>query len=62
MLTAFIFVCSLSGPCDRASAVDVIVTPVRSAIPTTCLFEGMAQLARTRLADDTVRAVVRCER
>jgi hypothetical protein len=48
MLKAIILVCSLSTPmpdCDEASALDVLRTPVLSALPGRCMMLGQAYLA-----------------
>lgn len=66
MLKAVILVCSLSTPypdCDEAHALDVLRTPVVSALPGRCLMLGQAYLAELwsemRVGDYTV---VRCRR
>jgi hypothetical protein len=48
MLKAVILVCSLSTPlidCDEGHALDVLRTPVVSALPGRCLMLGQAYLA-----------------
>ena len=65
MLHAVILICSLQGPCTSDSAIDVIKTPIRSALPTTCFFEGQAYIAQTEFgrtlrADEVIQ--IHCER
>lgn len=46
MLRAIILVCSLSSPdCTESTALDVLRTPVVSALPGRCLMLGEAYLA-----------------
>ncbi|GJD51067.1 hypothetical protein OPKNFCMD_3818 [Methylobacterium crusticola] len=59
-------VCAVGTPrvdCMRATALDVIVQPAASAIPTACLLEGEARLASgaLELAPGTY-PLFRCER
>lgn len=62
MLRAVILVCSLSTPhCDEATALDVLRTPVVSALPGRCLMLGEAYLAELGLRPGD-HARVRCVR
>ena len=47
--------------CTRATALDVVSHPASSAVPTACLIEGEATLARLAPRPETY-AVIRCER
>lgn len=67
MLTAVIFVCLAGTECRAETAIDVLRTPVESAIPSTCLMQGEAFLAATEIGrtmqDEVARvACVRKER
>lgn len=68
MLKAIVLICSLTTPqsdCTRDTALDVLVTPVSSALPGRCLMLGMAYLAETSFGQE-MRAsdycLVRCVR
>jgi len=46
MLKGLILICSLTGPCDRHTATDIIIVPgARSAVPSQCLQQAEAYLA-----------------
>jgi hypothetical protein len=51
MLTAMVLVCAMAGlpdlaPCDRESALDVILVPEQFSNPVTCFFHGQAYAAQ----------------
>ena len=64
MLKAVILVCALTGPCNTDTAVDVIQTPVLSALPGRCLMLGQAYLAGNEIGRDIEgrRVIVACRR
>jgi hypothetical protein len=49
MLHAVILICSLGSPCTPESAIDLIRTPVMSALPSMCFMQGQAYLAQTEI-------------
>lgn len=57
MLTAIILICSVvrtpdTANCTPDTAIDVMRTPVASAMPTTCFMEAQAFLAQMQLGRD----------
>jgi hypothetical protein len=65
MLHAVILICSLGQPCTPGSAIDLIRTPVMSALPSVCFMQGQAYLAQTEIGrslDPSQQVLISCQR
>jgi len=65
MLHAIILICTLGQPCTPDSALDLIRTPVMSALPAICFMQGQAYLAQTEIGrslDANHQVMISCQR